>query len=58
MERINKSKFEGKTIEKVVNDCINMVEFHFTDGTSIQLETEVMGSIGIPTIFSSNENDS
>lgn len=55
MERIDKSKFEGKTIEKVVYEAINVVEFHFTDGTKAELECAVMSLHGIPTIFHNRE---
>ena len=36
-----KSKdFEGKTIRRVDCGCVNVMVFHFTDGTCIIIETE------------------
>lgn len=38
------SKFNGKTIKLVNNNSINYIEFLFTDGSSIAIETEYVSS--------------
>lgn len=43
MEKVKKSSFEGKTIKEIDTRCVNVIVFHFTDGTKIGLETEHAG---------------
>jgi hypothetical protein len=40
---IFKEAFEGKTIKRVDTRAVNVVVFHFTDGTKGELEVEALG---------------
>lgn len=40
---IDPKDFEGKTIQKLEADAVNIIRFYFTDGTSIAIETEGFG---------------
>lgn len=40
---IDPKDFEGKTIKKLEADAVNIIRFHFTDGTAIAIETEGFG---------------
>lgn len=42
-KNIDPKDFEGKTIRKLVAEAVNVIEFYFTDGTSISIETEGFG---------------
>ena len=42
-ERV-RSFFEGKTIAKLEGPAVNVVTFHFTDGTKIAVEVDSMGN--------------
>ncbi len=57
--KIKHKDFSGKTISSINTDCINMVVFHFTDGSSVTLETEcIMPTLNLYGIVQVADGDS
>ncbi len=49
-KRIDKTLFEGKTIQSIDNSSCNVTVFHFTDGTKVELWAELHGSKSVPEL--------
>jgi hypothetical protein len=47
-QNLNNKLFVGKTVKEVDSTAVNCCIFHFTDGTSVMIETEaVMPTLGL-----------
>lgn len=40
MRDVEKSDFEGKTVKSINTECVNVIEFTFTDNTTFKLFAE------------------
>jgi hypothetical protein len=49
-KELDKKLFEGKTIKSIDDTSCNVAIFHFTDGTSVELWTEIFGRDAIPQL--------
>ena len=56
MRKIKDEELLGKTINSIDNSSVNMLKLNFTDGTSIELFSEVSGPLGLTAIVVSENN--
>lgn len=52
---LKRSDFEGKTVQRFVCDAVNIITFHFTDGTALAIEAELMTSYQLPGMVACDE---
>lgn len=48
MRKVNKSDFEGKTVQNIDARAANVIKFTFTDGATLEIWAETFSSLGIP----------
>jgi len=57
LRRPRKKDFEGKTIKRFKRDADNVWHFEFTDGTKIEVWSEMMGWPSLPLLGIPKKSD-